>query len=174
MRITSLPVGGMMLTLVMVLVAMNSSRPPVDQRQAISATLDALHDAASKADGERYFACFAPDAVFLGTDATERWTLDEFKTYAMKRFETGQGWTYTLQPGTRHIAISEDGSGEIAWFDELLDNAKYGTCRGTGLLRRIYDKTGNEGWKIVQYNLTFTVPNDAAKEVVDIIRKYGP
>ena len=52
-------------------------------------TLDALHVAASKADGERYFALFAPDAVFLGTDATERWTLEEFKNYAGERFKTG-------------------------------------------------------------------------------------
>ena len=137
-----------------------------DRQAAASATLDALHTAASKADGDRYFALFAPDAVFLGTDATERWTTDEFKVYATERFRTGKGWTYTLTPGTRHISFSS--TGDIAWFDELLDNAMYGTCRGSGVLRKIGDQ-----WKIAQYNLTLTVPNDAAEEVVKVIREQA-
>ena len=130
----------------------------------VSATLDALHEAASKADGERYFGLFAADAVFLGTDATERWTIDEFKVYAMRRFETGNGWTYHLKDGQRFVSITEDGS--VAWFDELLNNAKYGTCRGSGVLRRI-----NNEWKIVQYNLTIPIPNDLAADVVALIKK---
>jgi ketosteroid isomerase-like protein len=129
----------------------------------IDRTLSSLHDFASKADGNQYFELFAPDAVFLGTDATERWPIDEFKTYAMKRFETGKGWTYTLKPGTRHITVQ----GDIAWFDELLDNAKYGVCRGSGVLRTIDGQ-----WKIAQYNLTFTVPNDAAVDVVNVIKEF--
>jgi hypothetical protein len=130
----------------------------------VSETLDALHESASKADGQRYFALFAPDAVFLGTDATERWPIDEFKTYAMKRFETGAGWTYQVKDGQRFITISQDGS--VAWFDELLENAKYGTCRGSGVLHRI-----NGQWKIVQYNLSIPIPNDLAGEVVKMIRE---
>src|SRR5512145_3174710 len=90
---------------------------PVQQR-AVWHTLDQLHDAASKADGKRYFALFAPDAVFLGTDATERWPIDEFRRYAQARFDSGTGWTYALKDGTRHISVA----GEIAWFDELLHN----------------------------------------------------
>ena len=133
------------------------------QSTTIEGTLELLHDFASKADGPRYFELFAPDAVFLGTDATERWPIEEFKAYAMKRFETGTGWTYTLKPGTRHIRVL----GDIAWFDELLENAKYGTCRGSGVLRKI-----NGEWKIAQYNLTFTVPNDAATDVVKVIRQH--
>src|SRR4051812_38120578 len=57
--------------------------------------LDALHNSASKADAAKYFALFAPDAVFLGTDATERWTVDEFKAFAKPYFDQGKGWTYT-------------------------------------------------------------------------------
>lgn len=129
----------------------------------VSSVLDQLHHFASKADGPRYFELFAPDAVFLGTDAGERWPIDQFKAYAMKRFETGTGWTYTLKPGTRHINVR----GDIAWFDELLDNAKYGVCRGSGVLRKIDGQ-----WKIAQYNLTFTVPNDVAADVVKVIREF--
>jgi len=130
----------------------------------IREVLDALHDAASKADGKRYFELFAPDAVFLGTDATERWPIDEFKTYAMKRFETGTGWTYHLVKDERHISLRKDGS--FAWFDELLENAKYGTCRGSGVLRKIDDQ-----WKIAQYNLSIPIPNEIALDVVKMIRE---
>lgn len=139
--------------------AQSDERASSPQERA-AAVLDALHAAASDADGERYFDLFAPDAVFLGTDASERWTIDEFRAYALKRFETGAGWTYTLKPGTRHIRVHND----LAWFDELLANAKYGTCRGSGVLRRI----GGD-WKIEQYVLSFTVPNDVAQDVVRVI-----
>lgn len=138
-------------------------RPVPDDSTAISRTLDSLHAAASKADFNAYFSLFAPDAIFLGTDATERWTLEEFKTYTKARFDTGKGWTYTLAPGSRHVTI--DRSGGVAWFDELLDNAKYGRCRGSGVLR----KTGDD-WRIAQYNLTFTIPNDVASDVVALIK----
>lgn len=136
--------------------------PETTEQKEIWKTLDALHKAASEADGEAYFDLFAPNAVFLGTDATERWTIDEFRDYAMKRFESGSGWIYTLKPGTRYIVVD----GDIAWFDELLENEKYGTCRGSGVLRRIDDK-----WLIEQYVLSFTVPNEVALDVVAITRQ---
>ena len=41
----------------------------------IGAVLDQLHAAAAKADGPTYFGLYTPDAVFIGTDATERWSL---------------------------------------------------------------------------------------------------
>src|SRR5262245_62071555 len=66
-----------------------------DEARSVAAVLDMLHAAAAKADGKLYFKLFTDDAVFIGTDATERWTIAEFKDYAMKRFETGKGWTYT-------------------------------------------------------------------------------
>jgi len=142
------------------------TRKPQDDSKAVADVLTALHANAAKADGVAYFELFAPDAVFLGTDASERWTLEEFKAYAMKRFETGKGWTYTLTPGSRHVSFSPNGS--IAWFDELLENAKYGTCRGTGVLRQV-----NGQWKIAQYNLTLTIPNEAAEKVVQVIRDHA-
>ncbi len=129
---------------------------------AIDAVLNDFHDAASKADGDRYFGHFAPTAVFLGTDATERWTLAEFRRYASRRFAEGTGWTYHARQ--RHIFVSEDR--QTAWFDEALVNAKYGECRGTGVLVRI-----DGAWKIAQYNLTIPIPNDIALDVVKMIRQ---
>ncbi|MEM6928706.1 MAG: nuclear transport factor 2 family protein, partial [Myxococcota bacterium] len=54
---------------------------------AIEEVLDGLHRAASEADADAYFGRFTPDAVFIGTDPTERWTLDAFRTWAEPRFE---------------------------------------------------------------------------------------
>ncbi len=128
---------------------------------AIDSTLNDFHDAASKADAPRYFAHFAPEGVFIGTDATERWTVEQFRAYAQPYFSQGKGWTYT--PTTRHINVLPGGT--TAFFDELLTNQKYGTCRGTGVLRSIDGQ-----WKICQYHLTKPVPNDAMEKVVDLLR----
>jgi hypothetical protein len=131
------------------------------EARRVDTVLNDLHDAASKADGARYFALFEADGVFLGTDATERWTTPEFRSYAQARFDTGQGWTYT--PTSRHVFVSRDG--RTAWFDEMLHNAKYGECRGSGVLTQ-RDNT----WRIAQYNLSVPVPNDLLPTVADMIR----
>ena len=128
--------------------------------EAASAMLDDFHDAASKAEGERYFGHFADDAVFLGTDITERWTLDEFKAYGQARFDQGAGWTYT--PQSRHLYFLDD----TAWFDEILHNERFGQCRGTGALIKV-----DGVWKIAQYNLTVPIPNSLLYRVVDMIQE---
>lgn len=130
---------------------------------AVSAVLDALHHNASVADEEAYFTLFAPEGIFFGTDASERWTVEQFRAYAHRRFATGRGWTYVLRAGTRHVEF--DPTGTVAWFDEILDNATYGETRGTGVLRLI---DGN--WKIAQYHLTIPIPNALADSVVGMIR----
>lgn len=122
---------------------------------AIERVLDAFHEAASNADGETYFALFAADAVFIGTDAAERWPLEAFRAYATPYFDAGRGWTY--RPDVRHVAVH----GDTAWFDEMLDSANYGRCRGTGVLIR-----GADGWRIAQYHLTVPVPNELLDDVV--------
>jgi len=136
----------------------NARAASVDE---IGQVLDRFHAAASAAQFETYFSLFAPDGVFIGTDASERWTVDAFKAYAKPHFDKGRGWTYV--PHDRHIDVSPDG--QYAWFDELLDNQGLGVCRGTGVLRKI----GN-AWKIEQYHLTIPVPNALADEVVKLIK----
>ena len=44
-------------------------------------------------------------------------------------------------------------------------NESYGETRGSGVLRLTGD-----GWKIEQYVLSFAVPNDKARQVVEVIR----
>lgn len=135
-------------------------------RVKVEETLDAWHSAAARADGERYFAQLHRKAIFFGTDATERWDKAAFEAYAQPFFSEGHGWTFI--PRDRHVYF--DGFRKIAWFDERLDNEKYGECRGTGVLVR----TGRD-WLIVQYNLTIPVPNDLALTLVEMIRaKAGP
>ncbi|MEE8368426.1 MAG: nuclear transport factor 2 family protein [Thermoanaerobaculia bacterium] len=142
-----------------------SPSPATGASPSIEAELDGMltdfHLAASNANGDRYFSLFAPNAVFLGTSPEERWSLEDFKAYARPFFDVGRGWTYVAT--SRHIEVAP--SGEIAWFDEILDNAKYGTCRGSGVLV----KTDGE-WKIAQYNLALLVPNEVALDVVELIR----
>ncbi|MCP3956743.1 MAG: nuclear transport factor 2 family protein [bacterium] len=132
--------------------------------ERIEAALDDFHAAASEADEERYFGHFAPHGVFLGTDGTERWTSEEFRGFVHPYFSAGKGWTYT--PRDRHVALAADG--RTAWFDEMLDNAAYGECRGTGVLQR-----HGEDWKIEQYNLSIPMPNDLAKDFVARIRDHA-
>jgi len=124
--------------------------------------LDLWHTAASRADEQAYFDLMTEDAVFLGTDASERWEKAAFRAYAHPHFSKGKGWTFT--PRNRNVQFAENG--RTAWFDEMLDSSKYGVCRGTGVLVRTRD-----GWKIQQYHLTIPIPNDLADEFVARIRK---
>ena len=134
------------------------------EAEAVGAVLDAFHRAASEADGDRYFGFFAEGAVFLGTDASERWSVEEFEAFAEPYFSVGRGWTYT--PQERHVVIAADGV--TAWFDELLSNEAYGTCRGSGVLLLT-----ESGWRIAQYNLSIPIPNELAAEIVAMIGAGG-
>lgn len=136
------------------------ARPPLAEDEAsIAALLDDWHAAAGAADGARYFGHMTADSVFLGTDATERWSLESFRAFCEPYFSKGVGWTYV--PKERHVTVV----GDVAWFDERLWNDKYGDCRGTGALRR---EAGN--WKIAHYSLTLLVPNERAPDVIRAIR----
>lgn len=126
----------------------------------VDQTLDDFHDAADKGDAARYFAILPDDAVFLGTDASERWTGAGFRRFAEPWFRRGSAWTYV--PLRRYVEVV----GDLAWFDERLDNDAYGECRGSGVLQR---RDGR--WVLRQYNLTIPVPNALAREFVARIRE---
>ena len=136
-----------------------SASPETD----IEAVIDRMHQAASRADGQDYFNQFTPDARFIGTDATERWSLTAFRAYAEPYFARGRGWTYV--PRERTVTMAPIECRCVAWFDEILDNSSYGEVRGSGVLRLT-----DGGWKIEQYVLSFAVPNDRADAVVATIK----
>lgn len=149
------------LALVFTVAACSPAAPPVaagesttsaaDAERAIARELDDFHDAAAKADESRYFAHLDAGAVFLGTDATERWSVAKFRAYAHPHFAQGKAWTFHA---TRR-AIHVDPSGKLAWFDEDLTTQNLGPARGSGVLVR----TGAR-WLIAQYNLALTIPNE--------------
>jgi len=133
----------------------------------INKVLDAFHQAAADADQTLYFSLLDEQAVFLGTDGTERWTKKQFSEFVTPYFSRGQGWLYL--PEKRNITLIQQGKteGSIAFFDEQLDNKNYGKCRGSGVLRLTA-----KGWKILQYNLSIPVPNGIASDVVEKIQTY--
>lgn len=130
------------------------------ERQKVNMVLTSWHLAAAHGLYEVYFDQMTDDAVFLGTDASERWTKDEFMAYAREPFSDGNGWSY--EQVEYHIAFSQDR--RTAWADEVLRSEKYGTMRGTAVLELEGDR-----WKIAHYSLTFLVPNEKAGEVVRVI-----
>ena len=134
------------------------------EEEAAAATLDALHEAASKADGATYFDLFTPDATYIGTDVSEHWSIAEFRAYAEPYFARGRGWTYT--PRSRSLTLAPLDCRCVVWFDEALDSQSYGTSRGTGVQVR-----GDDGeWRIALYALTFPIPNALAREMTARIR----
>lgn len=133
---------------------------PQQKQSGIDRVLDDWHAAAAAADEERYFGHLTADAVFLGTDATERWTRDEFRVWAKPHFDSGKGWSFKSRQ--RHVSFSRDG--KVAWFDEILDTQRLGTCRGSGVLVLNGDR-----WRIAQYNLSVPIPNEVFGDVKKVI-----
>ncbi|MEM7106608.1 MAG: nuclear transport factor 2 family protein [Bacteroidota bacterium] len=127
----------------------------------IHSLLDDWHKAAANADFEKYFSYFENDSsIFMGTDATERWTIAEFKPWSKPYFDRGSAWSFKATE--RVVYFSEDG--RTSWFDEVLDTPNLGPSRGTGVLTRTL-----EGWKISHYNLTVPIPNEIVGNVVEQI-----
>lgn len=126
------------------------------QKKHVNKVLDDLNEFAAKADFKNYFSLFAEESTFIGTDATEIWNKQEFMDYAKPHFDKGKAWNF--KSVKRNITFSKDG--KYAWFDELLDT-QMKICRGSGVLEKIGDK-----WKIRQYVLSMTVPNDVSGEVI--------
>jgi ketosteroid isomerase-like protein len=126
------------------------------EKNAINLMLDSFNVAAGKADFDGYFNFYTEDAIFTGTDATERWDKKEFMVWAKPIFDRGKAWNFTALK--RNIYFSKNG--DLAWFDELL-NTQMKICRGSGVLV----KEGNH-WKVQQYILSTTVPNPILDEVI--------
>lgn len=128
----------------------------------LNSFIDHWHKAAAEANAEIFFGSIAEDGVYIGTDASERWDKESFWTFSKPYFERGKAWDFT--PYDRQLFISEDG--KIAWFSELLDTWM-GVCRGSGVLQKT-----DSGWKIKQYHLSVTVPNDAIKDFIALVESY--
>jgi len=129
----------------------------------LGALIDEWHAAAASADAGAYFGLMDEDAIYIGTEAGERWTKPEFIEFGRPYFDRGSAWSFT--PTSRHIRVSDDG--QLAWFDELLDTWM-GVCAGSGVLQRTA-----EGWKIKHYHLAVTVPNSLINEFIELVKSGG-
>ena len=130
----------------------------VNQQKAIISMLDSFNTSAANADYKAYFNFYTDDAIFTGTDATERWNKKEFMAWAKPYFDKKTTWHFTSLE--RHIYFNKTGT--LAWFDELL-NTQMKICRGSGVLIK-----QDNGWKIMQYILSATIPNEVMDSVVKI------
>ncbi|MGB6267794.1 MAG: nuclear transport factor 2 family protein [Olleya sp.] len=130
-------------------------------KQDINFSLNAWHKAAANANFEDYFNLMTKDGVFLGTDATENWQLEDFKSFSKPYFDKGKAWNFKALE--RNIYIYDNQ--KIAWFDELLDT-QMEICRGSGVVEK-----ENGQWKVKHYVLSIAIPNDNVKEVVSLKKK---
>lgn len=124
----------------------------------INTTLDNWHKAAAEANFDNYFNLMTEDGVFIGTDATENWQNDAFKSFSKPYFDKGKAWSFTAVD--RNIYVYDNH--KIAWFDELLDT-QMKLCRGSGIL-----KLENNQWKVAHYVLSIAIPNENITEVVKL------
>ncbi len=132
-----------------------------NERILINQLVDEWHLAAAEAD-TLFFDFLAPDAVYIGTDASERWTKEEFKAFAMPYFLKGKAWDF--KPIERAVYFGNQP--DMAWFNETLDTWM-GVCRSSGVLVLDRDKK----WKIRHYHLSCTVPNEKVKEFIGLMNR---
>lgn len=128
------------------------------EKTEIATMLDGFNVAAAKADFTTYFNYFAEESTFIGTDATEIWDKKAFMSWAKPYFDKKKTWNFTSLK--RNVYFSKDG--KLAWFDELLDT-QMKICRGSGIVEKIDGQ-----WKVKQYVLSVTVPNEVVDKVVEI------
>ena len=128
----------------------------------VNAFVDEWHDDAANAR-MAYFDKIAADGVYIGTDRTELWKRDAFKTWARKYFDRKSAWSFKAT--RRNVYASADGS--LIWFDELLDTPNMGPCMASGVIR----KTA-KGFEIVHYQLSMAVPNEVADQVTRLIAEH--
>lgn len=134
---------------------------PADTRAKVNAFIDEWHDDAANAR-LAYFDKMAKDGIYIGTDKTELWNRDEFKTWAKRYFERKSAWAFKATK--RNVYMSEDQ--KFIWFDELLDT-QMGVCQASGVIR----KTAR-GFEIQHYQLSIAVPNDVADKVTKTIKDF--
>lgn len=128
------------------------------EMESINTTLNNWHNAAANVNFKAYFEVLSDDAVYMGTDATEYWNKKQFEAFAKPYFDKGKAWNFKALERNVYFSANK----KIAWFDELLQT-QMKICRGSGVM--VHTKNG---WKIKQYVLSMTIPNENTNEVIKI------
>lgn len=124
--------------------------------EQIDSIVDNWHLAAGEANFADYFDVLDSISVFIGTDASENWTKEQFSAFSKPYFDQGKAWSFKAME--RNVYFSQDST--VAWFDELL-NTWMGTCRGSGVL-----EYASKNWKLKQYVLSVAIPNESMDDVI--------
>lgn len=135
----------------------NNSATTTEFKKEINDIVDNWHLAAAKANYNNYFNAMSNSSIFIGTDASENWTKEDFQKFCKPYFDKGKAWNFT--PLERNIYSNS--RKDVIWFDELLDTWM-GTCRGSGVL----EKNGSD-WKIKHYVLSVAIPNEDIQKVIE-------
>ncbi len=139
----------------------NAGETADDPAASAGRLLHDLHHAATVADAERFFASFDPEAMIFGS--TARLTLARFRALREPYFARGQGLPST--PIEHQVYLST--SGDLAWFEELVEVFQHDRLRGTGVLRRV-----DGAWKLVHYSVMILVPRQLAGDFAPRIESF--
>jgi hypothetical protein len=135
--------------------------PKLPDNRNLENHLNLWHLAAAEADSASYFDFITEDGRFLGTDAHENWSKEEFLNFSAPYFQKGKAWTFT--GFDRNWYYSQDST--TAWFDERL-NTWMGECRGSGVMILEGDNP-----KLAHYNLAVTIANDKIQDFIALSKE---
>lgn len=135
----------------------NKNQPESYQIETINQLISNWHQNASNANLDEYMNLMDSSSIYVGTDATEKWSKKEFAKFCKPYFDKKKTWDFkTLD---RTVSIDHN----TAWFYEILET-HMGTCRGSGIL-----KLYNQQWKLKQYVLSLAIPNEDMNKVKQVI-----
>lgn len=123
---------------------------PEEQIVSLNQFMDSWHLAAAEANAEDFFGSMREDAIYIGTDKTERWLRDDLRKWSAKAFERESAWTFVASERNWQVHLDQ----QFAICDELL-TTWMGPCRATAVIT-----WGKEGWKIIHYQLSVTIDNE--------------
>ena len=138
-------------------IASPSIEPVEATKERLNKFLNEWHDDAANSR-KAYFDKIAPEGIYIGTDKTERWNREQFRTWAAEYFAKPSAWAFT--PLHRNVIIAADG--RIAWFDEQLSSGM-GVLQASGVLN-IEGKVP----EILHYQLSLAIPNALVGEITKL------
>ncbi|MDG1046688.1 MAG: nuclear transport factor 2 family protein [Bacteroidia bacterium] len=137
----------------------NKNQSESYQIETIDQLISNWHQSAANANLDEYMNLMDSSFIYVGTDATEKWSKKEFALFCKPYFDKKKTWDFKSLDRTINISSNQN----TAWFYEILET-HMGTCRGSGIL-----KLYNQQWKLNQYVLSLAIPNEDMNKVKQVI-----
>ena len=137
----------------------NKNQSESYQIETIDQLISNWHQSAANANLDEYMNLMDSSFIYVGTDATEKWSKKEFAIFCKPYFDKKKTWDFKSLDRTINISSNQN----TAWFYEILET-HMGTCRGSGIL-----KLYNQQWKLKQYVLSLAIPNEDMNKVKQVI-----